>query len=214
MNISCPECKSRFRIPDEKASKLEGVTLTCPKCGGRVSVDTVKKNKKAPVVPDPNEADSYDASKKPFDFLEPGSRTAIVCIADTSVKQSVLKGITEMGYHVTEARDSREALRNMWYHTYHLVLLDELFDTQNPDHNRVLIYLEGLNMAMRREMIVVLLSRSLRTMDEMGAFQKSVNLIINIKNLMELSRILQMAIREYQTFYQVYKDLEKKETAL
>jgi len=213
MNIACPECKSRFRISDEKIPKLEGAVLACPKCGSGVPVDTGRISG-ASTAEVKEEALTYDASKKPFDFLDAGSRTAIACVTETAVLEAVCQALGKMGYSITEAQDAREALRNMWYHTYHLVLLDELFDTQNPEHNRVLAYLESLSMAQRREMVVALFSRSLRTMDEMGAFQKSVNVIINVKHLPDTSRILSQAIREHHTFYQVYRDLRKKETAL
>ncbi len=213
MNIICPECRSRLRVSDEKVPELEGAILACPKCGGRVPV-TGSDIREESVDGVPEGAAGYDASQKPFDFLEAGSRTAIVCTTDAAVKPALMEAMEEMGYHVTEAKDARDALRNMWYHAYHMVLLDERFDTQNPEQNRVLAYLEGLNMAMRREMVVALISRSLRTLDEMGAFQKSVNLIVNVKNLPELSRILRLAVQEHDAFYHVFKEIARKETAL
>jgi hypothetical protein len=213
MNVICPECRSRLRIADEKVPELEGAILACPKCGGGVPV-AGPQEPEGTSAPDPEAGARYDASEKPFDFLEAGSRSAIVCSTDAAVKPALLKAMEEMGYHVTEAKDSREALRNMWYHAYQIVLLDELFDTQSPEHNRVLSYLEGLNMALRREMVVVLVSRRLRTLDEMGAFQKSVNLIVNVANLPEIPRILRLAVQEHDAFYHVYKEIAKKETAL
>ncbi len=213
MNIICPECKSRFKIPDEKLHELQGAVLACPKCGGRVPVGA-EETQEVSDSPIKDESLTYDASSKPFDFLEAGSLTAIVCATEAGVKETFLKALDGMGYRITEAGDSREALRNMWYHAYSLVVVDELFDTQNPDYNRVLAYLEGLGMAQRREMVVVLVSRSRRTLDEMGAFEKSVNVIVNIKHLEELPRILPQVLGEHETFYKVYRELTKKETAL
>ncbi len=213
MTIRCQACKSVFKIPDEKIEKMKGTVLACPKCGGKVPVHGSGAHA-AGGESNPEKPLTYDASKKPFDFLDAGSRTAIVCATDPPVKAAMLRALEEMGYHVTRVQNSREALRNMWYHTYNLVLLDELFDTDHPDRNRVLAYLQGLGMAMRREMVAVLFSRSLNTMDEMGAFQKSVNQIINVKHLPETSRILRMTLKAHETFYRIYRDVAQKETTL
>jgi len=47
----------------------------------------------------------------------------------------------------------------------------------------VLAYLETLNISIRRQMFVILLSNTYRTMDNMQAFNKSVNVILNLKNI-------------------------------
>ncbi len=78
----------------------------------------------------------------------------------------------------------------MRYHVYDVVAVDESFDTDNPEANGVLIYLERLGMAIRRNMFVTMISSRHRTMDNMTAFLKSVNLIINSKNIEDTGKIL------------------------
>jgi len=42
-------------------------------------------------------------------------------------------------------------------------------------------------------------------MDNMAAFHKSVNLIINLKNINEIEKILRRGKTDFENFYRVYK---------
>ena len=78
--------------------------------------------------------------------------------------------------------------------------------TQDPDANPVLIYLERLNMDIRRNIFVTLLSSRFRTMDHMTAFQRSVNMIVNIRNIDDFDKILQRGMADYGLFFKVLKE--------
>ncbi|MEQ8162295.1 MAG: hypothetical protein ABRQ34_02135, partial [Smithellaceae bacterium] len=76
--------------------------------------------------------------------------------------------------------------------------------------NEVLIYLQNLAAAARRNTFVALLSDNHRTMDNMMAFNKSVNLIINKKNIDNMSKIIKQGVEDNNAFYSVYNDTFKK----
>jgi predicted Zn finger-like uncharacterized protein len=209
MEITCPSCKSKYRIPDEKIADSANSSFSCPKCKKKVRIDT--KEAASGRKDSKEEAEDYDASEKSFDFVNTGEKTALICISDIALKKTAIETLHVMGYHITDSENGRDALRSMWYHVYHLVILDEFFDTDNPDQNRVLAYLEGLNMTVRRKMVVALISRTYRTMDQMTAFQKSVNVIFNIKHMKELERQLTVTINEHRSFYRVFNEYYKKE---
>jgi len=115
-----------------------------------------------------------------------------------------------MDYHITDAKNTRDAVTNMRYHVYDLILIDESFDTDDPDRNGVLSYLERLSMSVRRNIVVVLLSNRYRTMDNMMAFNKSVNMILNVKNVNDIEKILVGRMTDNDFFFRVYKDTLKK----
>lgn len=210
MEITCPSCKSKYRIPDKKIANSENFSFSCPNCKKKVLIDTTETAVSGRKDPK-EEAEDYDASEKPFDFVHTGEKTALICISDIALKKTAIETLHGMGYHITDSENGRDALRSMWYHVYHLVILDEFFDTDNPDQNRVLAYVEGLSMSVRRKMVVALISRTYRTMDQMTAFQKSVNVIFNIKHLKELERLLTVTINEHKSFYRVFNEHYKKE---
>ena len=72
-----------------------------------------------------------------------------------------------MDYQITVAESARDALKRMRYHIYDLIVVDENFDTKNPDANGVLIYLERLQMSTRRNIFVAMVSSRYRTMYNM-----------------------------------------------
>ena len=98
----------------------------------------------------------------------------------------------------------------MRYHNYDLFVVNERFDTENPESNGILLYLERLGMSVRRNMFVTLVSDRFRTMDNMMALNKSVNLIINIKNIEDIAKILTRGITDNEYFYRIYKGTLKE----
>jgi hypothetical protein len=89
-------------------------------------------------------------------------------------------------------------------------VVNESFDTKNPEANGVVIYLERLSMATRRNMFIALVSDRFRTMDNMMALNKSVNLIINVKNIEDIGKILSRGITDNEYFYRVFKETLKE----
>jgi hypothetical protein len=98
----------------------------------------------------------------------------------------------------------------MRYHVYDLIVINESYDTKNPESNGVLIYLERLSMAVRRKIFVAMISSRYRTMDNMMAFHASVNLIINIKNIADIGKILSRSITDTEMFYRVFTESLKE----
>ncbi|MGB2690398.1 MAG: zinc-ribbon domain-containing protein [Desulfobacterales bacterium] len=221
MNISCENCRSKFKIPDEKIPKGQMFSLTCPQCNTKVVVDARSdthslsdtnsessdkpKSEKEKTIIDEVDADIYDASDKPFDFVEEGVKTALLCEPDAALQKKIKTGLHNMDYHITAPQLAKDALKQMRFHVFDMVVLNERFGTQNPDMNPVLKYLDRLNMSTRRNIFVTLITDRYRTMDNMAAFNKSVNLIVNLKNIDETEKILRRGIADYEAFYRVYK---------
>jgi len=216
MNITCDSCRSKFRVPDEKIHPQKGATFLCPKCQHRISVSPPANQPEQELSLDDesldaNEfgVDTFEADDKPFDFVEEEGKTALVCEQNPALKKSILDVLRIMEYHITEPENQRDALKQMRYHDFNLVVINEAFDTRNPDANGVLIYLERLHMMTRRNMIVCMVTSRYRTMDHMMAFQKSVNMIVNTKDVPSLDRVLRGGIADYEYSYRVFKETLK-----
>ncbi len=232
MNVVCNDCQSKFRIPDEKIPSGKAASFACPKCKSRITVDLNDKRDDAGQVTagdgttdalkdvlygtDSGSFDGekdlseiiyqYDASEKPFDFVETERKTALICESDSAINQPVTDVLRSMAYHISNAQNARDALRMMWYHIFDLIVVDENFDTDNPETNSVMKHLENLNMSVRRNIYVVMISKRFRTMDQMMAFNKSVNLIINAGKIDQTEKILKRGLSDQKILYQVYKD--------
>ena len=220
MEIICDECQSKFRIQDEKIPPDKTVTLACPKCKNKISVSAPKKEAESPqsdfVEEDAVENESEDSSFDPFDddsfeFVEEEGETALVCEEDADLRTALKDGLVSLEYYATETDNLRDALKKLRYHTYDMVIVNEKFGGENTTDNSVLIYLQRLPMGIRRNIFVALISDNLRTKDDMAAFNKSVNLIINKKNLSDFSMILKRAVTENDLFFKIFRETLKDE---
>ena len=211
MEIICNNCSSKFKIADEKIPVGRVTNIPCPKCKVRITVTPPKKPAAGLAgFEEAGDAGAYDASDKPFDFIEEEGLTALLCEQSPLARGTIQNALNLMDYQITIAESARDALKRMRYHVYDLIVIDESFDTKSPDSNGVLIYLERLSMSVRRNIFVAMISNRYRTMDNMMAFNASVNLIVNIKNIEDIGKILSRSITDTELFYRVYKETLKE----
>ena len=206
MDIVCSNCLSKFRIAEEKIPPGRITNIPCPKCKFRIALNPAQKSAGG----EAGEAGAYNASDKPFDFIEEEGLTALLCEQNPMVRSTIQNALNLMDYQITVAESARDALKRMRYHNYDLIVVNESFDTNNPESNGVLIYLERLGMAVRRNIFVAMISNRYRTMDNMMSFRDSVNLIVNIKNIEDVGKILSRGITDNKLFYNVYRETLKE----
>jgi len=221
MQVECSHCEKKINIPEEKIPAGQSFSMRCPSCKGKINVDLTPpeedgglsaagwlQDDDAPETP--GTAEDYDASEKPFDFLEEEGLTAMVCETNPESLKKIREVLGIMEYSVTTPVSVRDALRKMKYHLYDLILVNETFDGSDPNANGILIYLERMNMAIRRKFFVGLISKQFSTRDNMAAFLKSVNLTINEKDVPHIDRILKRSINENDMFFTVLKESMRK----
>ncbi len=208
MEVVCESCQARFNVPDDKIPAGKSIRAACPKCKSKITI-AAQETDLSEDAGDKAGAERYDAADKPFDFVEEDALTALICEPDPAMREKVSSVLELMEYHLTTVSSTREALKKMRYHSYNVVVVNESFDTKNPETNGVLLFLERLAMASRRAIFVCLITTRYRTMDHMMALNKSVNMIINAKNINDFGKILSAAITENDIFYRAYKDTAK-----
>jgi len=207
MEVTCEHCQAKFKIPDEKVPKGKSFALGCPKCKQKITVTApAAASDASKALADGVSDGAHDATERPFEFLEEGAKTAVICEQDPEYRSKLRAAVEEMEYYVTEATSGRAVLKQMRFHIFDLVVINERFDTPDPDRNNILRHLERLPMVTRRNMFVALISDRFRTMDNMAAFHKSVNVVVNLDSLDECSKILQRAVKDNDDFYRVFKE--------
>jgi len=209
--IACSRCQSRFRLPQGKTLPEGAGGISCPRCGGQIALGGEPAAASESTVSlreiDPG---AYNDADRPFDFIEEEGKTALVCEQHPLLKKPILESLQQMEYQITVADNAREALKRMRYHTYDVVVVDEGFDTDNPETNGVLLFMERMAMSSRRNMFVVLVSNRHRTMDNMTAFLKSVNLVVNTKNIEDFPKILNRGLTDHLAFYRIFREKLKE----
>jgi hypothetical protein len=118
MDITCNKCQGKMKIADEKLPEGKTAFIKCPRCQERISV--TRPEKEAPDAEDSfddlfdfaEDGDQgYDASEKPFDFIEEEGRTAMICESDALIREKLRPTLDLMEYPSpkcpTAARRSR-----------------------------------------------------------------------------------------------------------
>jgi len=218
MDITCDSCGSRFKIPDDKLPAGKTAAFPCPKCRNRIIVPPQEKSPVQAADGDgpaavfgfeeevDEEGGAFAADDRPFDFIEEEGKIALVCESDDAVNRRITEVLELLEYHVVSAADHRDALRKIRYQDFDAVVVNERFSTANPDTNGVLIYLERLPMPTRRGIFVAMISDRFPSMDHMMAFNKSVNVIVNRKDMADIDKILSRSISSWEMFYRIFKE--------
>lgn len=225
MEIKCPACDSGYRIPEEKLpADKEVIAFPCPNCSHPLTLDLkgpAESTSPAKEIPEPvdrpeatddREDDltlSYDAMEKPFDFMEEGGRTALICESDPQMKQNIRQKLEALGFNCAEAESTLGALKQMRYHVFDLIVLNERYDGKEPDDNPIRIYLSRIPMSTRRNILVVLVTQRFRTMDNMAAYHLSVNAVIHEKHIDQLEQVVQRSVSEDEAFYRIFKEAQE-----
>ena len=130
-------------------------------------------------------------------------RKALVCASEPH-REAVARKLSNNDYEVYVAEDTRQAVETMRSKQMDLVLLDPQFDPAEQGSAFVVREVNVLRPAQRRRLFFVLLSPSLRTMDAHAAFLNNVNAIVNLNDLEELDRVMDIALREFNELYREF----------
>ncbi|MEA2058943.1 MAG: zinc-ribbon domain-containing protein [Thermodesulfobacteriota bacterium] len=206
MEITCTSCQAKFNIPDNKIPKDRKASFLCPKCKKKIHLNADPKAAEHPLP----EKDTYDASDKPFDFVDKNDQTALVCMGSSEGKQKAETILGKMNFYCRAPKNLADALTVLKYHLFDLIIIDQGFDFPALGSKSLLSFLEKMNMAQRRTVFLVLISPSHRTMDKMSAFHSSVNLIVNETDIVNLKKILKAGMDAHKLFYAIFNESLKK----
>ncbi len=130
-------------------------------------------------------------------------RKALVCTSE-AYREGIARKLTHSGFQVLVAEDTRQAVETMRANKMDVVVLEPQFDPAEQGSVFVIREINMLRPPQRRRLFFLLVSPSLRTLDAHAAFLNNVNAIVNIHDLNELSRIMEVALREYNELYREF----------
>jgi hypothetical protein len=229
VEIICTACTTKLNIPDHKIPKGKKSSFLCPKCKQRLYINpdqpgdtgltnspgeagtatagegAVSAGQTAPATPD------YDVTERPFDYLDDDAETALICLGNKESANHARAALEQMQYHIEAVDDIKTALTRMKYHLFNIILVDETFDRTYRGAGILLQELKDLDMSLRRQIVVILISDTLRTQDNMAALNKSVNMIINQKEMPSKAlKLLQKSLKDHEQFYAIFNETLKK----
>lgn len=215
MQVACNACQRSMNIPDEKLPKDQAFSITCPGCKNKIKVDQHLKNQESPAaaVSAPEEAlDAQSMVVEHEDFeddeelviYEEGDQLALVL--DEKNKSAWTEALEGKDYKIQYAKSPEHAVHKMKFTHFHFVALHENYGNKDLTNNPVYQSLIELPMVTRRNIFLALTGANFKTLNNMQAFQKSANVVINEKDLEKLGDVLKKSISENEIFYKVFKE--------
>jgi len=210
MDVTCKSCGTTLNIPDDKLPPNQAVSVTCPKCKGKIRIEPSDRR----LVPTKEEFEEagieYEDDTSPLEFFEEGTRLALVLDGDEANVMEISSALEGLSYKAILPTSINEAMGKLRLYHFDLVFLSHGFDGQDLERSPVTNYLNHLSMSVRRKIFLVLLSEKFKTMDNMMAFGKSANLVVNPDDLSNLSLVLKKALSDTEKFYKVFMDTLKE----
>jgi len=218
-NVRCPKCSATVSSgPTSPATEQSALAV-----GGSPATDhprfeqSTARAYEPPGAPGATPAND-DTVRMLFELLSKGTarspenpharpvwdkRKALVCTSEP-YRENVASRLSEVGCQVFVAEDTRQAVETMRANKLDVVLLEPQFDPAEQGSVFVIREINVMRPPQRRRLFFVLLSPSLRTMDAHAAFLNNVNAVVNIAEIEELSRIMEVALREYNELYREF----------
>ncbi len=220
-NVRCPKCSATVSSGLASPASEQGALAV----GGSPSTDHPRFEQStarayeppSPETPGATPAND-DAVRMLFDLLSKGTtpstenpharpqwdkRKALVCTSEP-YRELVARKLSEVGCQVFVAEDTRQAVETMRANKMDVVILEPQFDPAEQGSVFVIREINVMRPPQRRRLFFVLLSPSLRTMDAHAAFLNNVNAVVNVADIEELSRIMEVALREYNELYREF----------
>ncbi|MDY6863752.1 MAG: zinc-ribbon domain-containing protein, partial [Thermodesulfobacteriota bacterium] len=202
MDIICQNCKGKFVLPDEKIPEGKKILIACPRCKEKISITPAIKTSPPSEEPEPVKENMPDFTEETEDvtFFEEGVKLALICENDEARRETVKNVLEDFDYHVQIAKDSQDVFKKMRFNKYAVLVLNEEFDGDTPQDNRILQYIQPMAAHIRRDLFFALFGKNFKTFDNMAAFAKSANIVINSEDLSNIKNILKNAIAENDRF--------------
>ncbi len=211
MQVTCNACQRSMNIPDEKLPKDQAFSITCPGCKNKIKIDQHLKTKDTP----PKQEEALDTAgmvvnQEEFEDDEElviyDENDQLALILDETNQSAWTQALESRDYKIQYAKSPEHAVHKMKFTHFHFIALHENYGNKDLDNNTVYKTLIELPMVTRRNIFVALIGKNFKTLKNMQAFHKSVNVVINESDIEKLEDVLKKSISEIEIFYKVFKE--------
>ena len=215
MQVTCNECQKSINIPEDKLPKDQAFSITCPGCKNKIKVDQHLKTPSSPTPPEPKQEEAVDTvgmvmNQEEFDDDEElviyDENDQLALILDDTNQSAWTQALENRDFKIQYAKSPDHAVHKMKFTHFHFVALHENYGNKGLDNNPVYKTLTQMPMVTRRNIFVALMGSNFKTLNNMQAFQKSVNVVINEKDLGKMEDVLKKSVSENEIFYKVFKE--------
>jgi predicted Zn finger-like uncharacterized protein len=127
-------------------------------------------------------------------------RRVLVCVT-LARREPIGRALVDENYQVYIAEDTSQAIERMREEQMDVVILEPDFDAVEQGAAFVTSEINVLRPALRRRLLFVQLSPTVRTLDSHAAFVGNVNLVVNTADVDKLPKVLERTLRDFNDLY-------------
>jgi hypothetical protein len=131
------------------------------------------------------------------------SGKALICSGDPLLSQSLSQAAQSMGYATEATVTTADSMKSLDTN-YSLILIDPSFSDDLEAGKKLIGRINARKAVDRRNIFVVLISSTQKTLDGNAAFMNGVNLIVNKAELNALVPSIKQSQKDFQQMYSAY----------
>lgn len=132
---------------------------------------------------------------------------ALVVYDDEEVADMLAAKLEDVGYSPSVAVNLRDAAKQLKFANFGILLVQEDYYGANLHSNHLLKTVQNIDSQSRRNMLVILISPNMTTLDDLLAFSLSFDAVINTADLGGVDRLLLSIIARAKKFYFIYREI-------
>ena len=132
---------------------------------------------------------------------------AIVVYDDPMVQEFLAHKLNDCGYKAMVALNPRDAAKQLKFINFSLLVLQEDYCGGTLHGNLLLRSLQTIDISNRRGMLIILVSPSMTSLDDLTAFSLSIDGIVNVADLASIDRLLVSITARAAKSYAVYREI-------
>jgi len=137
-----------------------------------------------------------------------GAQRLVLVCENAPERQGIIgAALEQLGFTMLPATTAEEAIERLRRSPFEIVIVDERFESSGVLDNAVVRTLNTMPIGLRRQIFVVLLGREFKTFDNMMAFARSVNVVVNLNDLPHLPAIIRKGLEDNNEFYRVFREM-------
>jgi hypothetical protein len=224
MITDCPHCQKKLKLSPKIEESLgllspgKSIRINCPQCGGSILLDATMLTREAspgtPGSSPPRTAGQQVTPPPPPDLsglktssfegkamVEDIPKALILMPADSPDCRLVTEAMEALGYQPSFVQSAEEAMEKMQFVTYSSVILHSHYEGSTLEKGAFHQFMRAMQMNKRRYIFYMLIGPEFHTLYDLQALACSANLVVNTKDLSQLTLILRKAIPQYEAMF-------------
>jgi hypothetical protein len=141
-----------------------------------------------------------------LDLFEPDDLTSLVCVDVPEVQRILVDQLTVLNYKIHTGLFLEDILLKLRAHVYDVVIISEHFNASDIASNPIVAAAIAASSEQRRKQFIVAVGSTFNTNDELQAFQYSVDLVVNLADVVNLRPVLRRGVIRMSEFYAPFRE--------